>query len=145
MKRSTDIEATGDSKKAKDIHSPANVGINGFGRIGRLVCRIAVMRQDIKVVGINDPFLDPASMKYLFVHDTVHGRFKGTVEATADSLIVNGVTIKVFQQREPSQIPWGQVHADYVIESTGVFTEVGKAKAHIAGGAKKVVITAPST
>jgi len=73
----------------------------------------------MNVVAVNDPFLDPASMKYLFVHDSVHGRFKGTVEATADSLIVNGKTIKVFAQREPASIPWGSVGADYVVESTG--------------------------
>jgi len=140
-----DSAPNGDGKKKKQIHSPANVGINGFGRIGRLVCRIAVQREDIKVVGINDPFLDPASMKYLFAHDSVHGRFKGSIEATADSLIINNVVIKVFSQKDPAQIPWASVGADYVIESTGVFTEVAKANGHLTGGAKKVVITAPST
>jgi len=83
-------------------------------------------------------------MKYLFLHDTVHGKFKGTVAASTDSLIINGATVKVYAEKEPSQVPWGSVHADYVIESTGVFTEVAKAKSHIAGGAKKVIITAPS-
>jgi len=144
MKRVTG-DTVADAKKAKSTHTPAVVGINGFGRIGRLVCRIAVQRDDISVVAVNDPFLDPASMKYLFMHDTVHGRFKGTVEATTDSLIVNGKEIKVFSQKEPAQIPWGSVGADYVVESTGVFTELAKAKAHLAGGAKRVVISAPSS
>lgn len=120
------------------------VGINGFGRIGRLVMRAAMERKDIDIVGINDPFIDLEYMVYMLKFDTVHGRFKGTVEVKGDKLVVNGKDISVFQAMKPEEIPWAACGAEYVVESTGVFTEIEKAKAHIKGGAKKVVISAPS-
>ena len=145
MKRATPAaEHDDDAKKAKSSHGVAHIGINGFGRIGRLVCRIALQRKNVQVVGINDPFLDPPTMKYLFVHDSVHGKFQGTVETTADSLIVNGVEIKVFAHRDPGQIPWGAVGATYIVESTGVMTDLQRTQPHLNAGAKKVIITAPS-
>lgn len=120
------------------------VGINGFGRIGRLVFRASVKNPNIQVVGINDPFIDPKYMEYMLKYDTVHGRFDGEVSYKDDAIIVNGNEIKVFDKMDPTEIPWGQVGADYVVESTGVFTTTEKAQAHIKAGAKKVVISAPS-
>jgi len=120
------------------------VGINGFGRIGRLVARVASEHPEVELVAVNDPFLDLANMEYLFKYDTVHGRFNGTVEVKGDALEINGKTLKVFAEREPSQIPWGSLGVEYVVESTGRFTEVKDAKAHLDGGAKKVIISAPS-
>jgi len=120
------------------------VGINGFGRIGRLVFRNALELQDIDVVAINDPFIDVDYMVYMFKFDSVHGRFKGTIEAKDGKLVVNGKTISVYAERDPANIKWGAVDADYVVESTGVFTTTEKASAHLKGGAKKVVISAPS-
>ncbi len=120
------------------------VGINGFGRIGRLVYRASLNNPQIEVVGINDPFIDPAYMVYMLKYDTVHGRFKGTAEAKDGKLVVNGHAIAVFGQKDPAQIPWKQCGADYVVESTGVFTDIAKATAHLTAGAKKVVISAPS-
>ncbi|PSC70064.1 glyceraldehyde-3-phosphate type I [Micractinium conductrix] len=124
--------------------APVKLGINGFGRIGRLVCRAAMERDDVEVVAFNDPFIDPEYAAYMFKYDTVHGRFKGEVTHTADSVVVNGKHIKVFNCMNPEEIPWGASGADFVCESTGVFTEVAKASAHIKGGAKKVIISAPS-
>ncbi len=120
------------------------VGINGFGRIGRLVFRASIGREDINVVGINDPFIDPNYMVYMLKYDTVHGRFEGEVSHTDDAIIVNGKTIKVYDKMNPVEIPWGEIGAEYVVESTGVFTTTEKANAHIQAGAKKVVISAPS-
>ncbi|MHB1315912.1 MAG: type I glyceraldehyde-3-phosphate dehydrogenase [Christensenellales bacterium] len=120
------------------------VGINGFGRIGRLAFRASAARNDMQVVAINDPFIDVQYMVYMLTYDTVHGRFKGTVEAKDGKLIVNGKTIEVFGCMKPEEIPWGKTGAEYVIESTGVFTTMDKAAAHFAGGAKKVIISAPS-
>ncbi len=120
------------------------VGINGFGRIGRLVFRASVSNPNIQVVGINDPFIDPKYMEYMLKYDTVHGRFDGEVSYKEDAIIVNGNEIKVFDKMDPVEIPWGQIGADYVVESTGVFTTTEKAQAHIKAGAKKVVISAPS-
>jgi len=120
----------------------ARVGINGFGRIGRLVARIVLKRNDVELIAINDPFLDAEYMSYLFKHDTVHGTYKGTVEHTKDSLIIDGKTIKVYDRRAPEEIPWGAIGADYIVESTGVF--VDKGEVHLKGGAKKVIISAPS-
>lgn len=120
----------------------AAVGINGFGRIGRLVARIILKRGDVKLVAINDPFLDAEYMAYLFKHDTVHGTWKGTVEWKKDCLIIDGHVIKVFGVKNPEEIPWGPSGADYVVESTGVF--VDKGEVHLKGGAKKVIISAPS-
>lgn len=120
------------------------VGINGFGRIGRMVLRAAIERGDVEIVAINDPFIDSEYMEYMFKYDTVHGNFKGTVESSDGVFTINGKAIKVFQSMNPAEIPWGDAGADVVLESTGVFTSIEKASAHIEGGAKKVVISAPS-
>eukprot|EP00158_Paraphelidium_tribonemae_P005189 Partr_v1_DN27221_c3_g1_i1_m38829 putative glyceraldehyde3phosphate dehydrogenase len=120
------------------------VGINGFGRIGRLVFRVLLQNPNIEVCAINDPFIDAEYMVYLTKYDSTHGRFKGTAELKDGKFVVNGKTIKVFAARDPAEIKWGESGVDYVIESTGVFTTIDKAKAHLAGGAKRVIITAPS-
>jgi glyceraldehyde 3-phosphate dehydrogenase len=121
------------------------IGINGFGRIGRLVFR-AAMNQPEKydIVAINDPFIDLDYMKYMIKYDTMHGQFQGTIEGNDNMLVINGKAIRVFSYMNPAEIPWGQAGADYVVESTGVFTTTEKASAHFLGGAKKVVISAPS-
>ncbi|GBG74337.1 hypothetical protein CBR_g18748 [Chara braunii] len=121
------------------------IGINGFGRIGRLVLRASLNHPNVQVVAVNDPFLDPEYIVYLFKYDTVHGKYKGEVGLSADKkLVVDGKEIAIFALRDPSAIPWGEAGADYVVESTGVFTDKDKAAAHLKGGAKKVVISAPS-
>jgi glyceraldehyde 3-phosphate dehydrogenase len=121
------------------------IGINGFGRIGRLVFRASLSRKEVTVVAINDPFMDLDYMVYMLRYDTVHGRYPGTVEASADKkmLIVDGREIHVFSEKSPDMIPWGSVGAEYICESTGVFTEKAKAGLHLTGGAKKVIISAP--
>jgi len=120
-------------------------GINGFGRIGRLVMRAALEGEGVNVVAVNDPFLSVEYACYQFKHDSVHGIFDGTVEVDGDSLVINGTTrVKFFAERNPADIGWGDVGADYVCESTGVFTSTEKASAHLQGGAKKVIISAPS-
>ncbi len=121
------------------------VGINGFGRIGRLVFRAGIDREDIEFVGINDPFMTPDYMAYMLKYDTMHGQFQGTIDCTEDSIIVNGKVVKFFACMDPKDIPWGQVGAEYIVESTGAFTTTEKASAHLAAGAKKVVISAPSS
>ncbi|KAF4658632.1 glycerol-3-phosphate dehydrogenase, partial [Perkinsus chesapeaki] len=113
------------------------LGINGFGRIGRLVFRAAMENPEVKVVAVNDPFMNIPYMEYLLKYDSVHGQFNGTIEAAENALIVNGETIQVFFERNPCDIPWGKAGADYVCESTGVFTTGEKASAHLQGGAKK--------
>ena len=120
------------------------IAINGFGRIGRLVFRSSVARDDIDVVGINDPFIDPTYMAYMLKYDSVHGRFQGEVEAGDDSIVVNGRKIAVFGEKDPGAIGWAKCGAEYVVESTGVFLTQEKAQGHIAGGAKRVVMSAPS-
>ncbi|RKO92973.1 hypothetical protein BDK51DRAFT_16329 [Blyttiomyces helicus] len=124
--------------------APIKIGINGFGRIGRLVFRASLEKPEVQVVAINDPFTDVEYMVYLFKYDSTHGRFKGTVSHKDGKLIVNGHEITVYSERDPAAIRWGAAGADYVVESSGVFTTKDKAKAHIAGGAKKVIISAPS-
>ncbi|MCB1323283.1 MAG: type I glyceraldehyde-3-phosphate dehydrogenase, partial [Leptospiraceae bacterium] len=119
------------------------VGINGFGRIGRLVFRAAIERGDIEIVAIND-LIDNDYMAYMLKYDSVHGRFNGTVEHDADNLIVNGKKIRCTSEPDPTKLPWGSAGADYVVESTGLFTKTEKAQAHISAGAKRVVISAPS-
>lgn len=121
----------------------AGVGINGFGRIGRLVLR-ASLDKDLDVVAVNDPFLQPDYMLYLFKYDSTHGRFKGCADVKDGCLIINGKKIQVFNEKDPKNIPWGKLGAFYVVESTGVFTTIEKASAHLDGGAKKVIISAPS-
>ena len=121
------------------------VGINGFGRIGRIVSRcILSSKQNIEIVAINDPFLDLNYMKYLFKYDSTHGKWEGSVEIINDKLYIDGKGITIFKERDPSKIDWLSVNAEYIIESTGVFTSMEKAKLHLIGGAKKVVVTAPS-
>ena len=121
------------------------VGINGFGRIGRLAFRASVSNPNIEVVGINDPFIDPDYMVYMLKYDTVHGRFEGTAEAKDGKLVVNGKPITIYAQMNACDIPWSECGAEYIIESTGINTTVEKASAHFKGGAKKVVISAPSS
>ncbi|MFT6087518.1 MAG: glyceraldehyde 3-phosphate dehydrogenase [Glaciecola sp.] len=120
-----------------------NVGINGFGRIGRLVLRAAATREDINVVAIND-LLDIDYIAYLFKYDSTHGRFNGTVEVKDGMLVVNGKGIRVTAQRNPEDLAWDAVNADVVIEATGLFLTKETAEKHIAAGAKKVVLSAPS-
>ena len=119
------------------------VGINGFGRIGRMVFRASVNHPDIEIVGIND--LCPADyLAYMLKYDTMHGQFKGEVSATEKAIVVNGKSIPVYAERNPADIPWGQLGAEYVVESTGLFLTKEKAQGHIDAGAKKVVMSAPS-
>jgi len=122
---------------------PINVGINGFGRIGRLVFRASINNPNVKVVGINDLF-PPESLAYLLKYDTTHGRFPGEVEATDGGIVVNGRMIPVSAERDPASLPWKQRGVDYVVESTGLFTDHASASKHIAAGAKRVVISAPT-
>ncbi len=119
------------------------VGINGFGRIGRMVFRASVNHPEIEIVGIND--LCPADyLAYMLKYDTMHGQFNGEVSATENAIVVNGKSIPIFAERDPKNIPWGKLEAEYVVESTGLFLTQEKAQAHIDAGAKKVVMSAPS-
>jgi glyceraldehyde 3-phosphate dehydrogenase len=126
---------------------PVGMGINGFGRIGRLVFRAASANPDVNVVAINEPFMDLKYMEYQLKYDSVHGRFPGTVsvvsEGDKDYLVVNSDKIRVYHSKDPAGIGWGESNATYICESTGVFTEKAKAELHLAGGAKKVLISAP--
>jgi len=124
--------------------SKVRVGINGFGRIGRLVMRASLERDDVEIVGVNDIMLDPKYMAYLFKYDSVHGTFKGTVDFKEGALIVNGQETKVFAEKEPSKLPWGDLKVDYVVESTGIFLDKKSCEEHLKGGAKRVVISAPA-
>jgi len=120
------------------------IGINGFGRIGRLVMRAARNDPSVKVVAVNDPFIPPDYMSYMLKYDSTHGKFPGTVAAGDGCIMVDGEKVQVTGEKDPSSIPWGGAGADFVVESTGVFTSTDKAGLHIKGGAKKVVISAPS-
>merc|ERR1712051_1146421 len=126
---------------------PTSMGINGFGRIGRLVFRAAIANPEVEVKAVNDPFMDLEYMVYQLKYDSVHGRFKGTIAAKEEGgkefLVVNGAKIRIFHEKEPASIGWGATGAEYVCESTGVFTQKEKAELHIGGGAKKVIISAP--
>jgi len=120
------------------------VGINGFGRIGRMVFRAAVQNfNDIEIVGIND-LLEPDYLAYMLKYDSVHGRFKGEVSVDGNNLIVNGRKIRLTQERDPAALKWNEVHADVVIEATGLFLDKATAEKHLAAGAKKVLLSAPS-
>lgn len=121
----------------------SKIGINGFGRIGRLVLRAAIDK-GASVVAVNDPFINLDYMVYMFKYDSTHGRFKGEVKAEGGFLVINGQKITVFQERDPKAIAWAKAGAEYVVESTGVFTTIEKASYHFEGGAKKVIISAPS-
>nr|AIT71762.1 glyceraldehyde 4 phosphate dehydrogenase [Anisakis simplex] len=129
--------------------SKPKVGINGFGRIGRLVLRAAIEKDTVEVVAVNDPFINIDYMVYMFKYDSTHGRFKGDVHAEGGKLVVSapGKTahhITVHNSKDPAEIKWGADGAEIIVESTGVFTTIEKASAHLKGGAKKVVISAPS-
>merc|ERR1719356_61733 len=123
--------------------APIKLGINGFGRIGRQVARIATDREDFVVKHINSP-MSPEYMKYLLEHDTVHGRFDGTVELMENGLKINGLPVTLSATRDPTEIPWTAAGVDYVCESTGAFTTTEGCMKHIEGGAKKVIISAPA-
>jgi len=120
------------------------IGINGFGRIGRLVFRAGLNNSDVEFVGINDPFMSPDYMAYMLRYDTVHGRFSGEVSYDDASITVNGKKILFFAERNPADIPWGKIGAEYVVDATGIFHSKDKAQAHLDAGAKKVVYTGPS-
>jgi len=119
------------------------IGINGFGRIGRLVFRAAYERADVEIVGIND-LLDVNYIAYLLKYDSVHGTFKGDVKVENGHLVVDGKKVRITAEKDPNNLKWNEVHADVVAECTGIFTTLEKAQAHINAGAKKVVISAPS-
>jgi glyceraldehyde 3-phosphate dehydrogenase len=123
--------------------SHPKLGINGFGRIGRLVLRAAIEHDNVEVVAVNDPFMDLPYAVYQLKYDSVHGKFPYEITTDGKNLIINGKTIHVFMEKDPAAIPWGSVGATYVCESTGVFTEQKKAELHLRGGAQKVVISAP--
>merc|ERR1711962_1381533 len=133
----------GPSPSAPSASKMANIGINGFGRIGRLVLRAAV-ENGATVVAINDPFIPLDYMVYMFKYDSTHGQFKGEVKEDGTHLYVNGNKITVFNERDPANISWSSAGAEYIVESTGVFTSTEKASMHMSGGAKKVIISAPS-
>ena len=119
------------------------LGINGFGRIGRLVCRAAVENPHVEVVAINDPFMDVEYMVYQFKYDSVHGRYPANVCAQEGKLVIGNKQINVISERDPVKLPWGALGIDYVLECTGVFTEAPKCQQHIQAGAKKVILSAP--
>lgn len=119
------------------------IGINGFGRIGRLMARDIVSRETCELCAVNDPFITPEYAAYMFKYDTIHGEFKGTVEAKGDYLIINGKKIKFFQEMEAGNINWKSAGAEYIAEASGVNTSMEKSSEHFKGGAKKVIITAP--
>ena len=119
------------------------IGINGFGRIGRLVFRAAIKQDDVTIVGIND-LLDVNHLAYLLKYDSVHGNFEGSIKVEQNDLVVDGKKIKISAERDPLAIGWGSLNTDVVAECTGIFTTLEKAKLHINGGAKKVVVSAPS-
>lgn len=120
------------------------IGINGFGRIGRLSLRYALGCKDVEVVAINDPFTDPAYMAYMLKYDTVHGRFCVDISAKEGKLVIDGREIAVYAEKDPVNIPWGKSGADYVLECSGVFTTTETAGKHLQGGAKKAIISAPA-
>jgi glyceraldehyde 3-phosphate dehydrogenase len=128
----------------ENLHMTLKIGINGFGRIGRNVLRSAVANfPDVEIVAIND-LLEPDYLAYMLKYDSVHGRFKGTVEVQGANIVVNGKTIRLSQERDPAQLKWNEVGADVVIESTGLFLDKDSAGKHLAAGAKKIIISAPS-
>ena len=120
------------------------IGINGFGRIGKLTFQAALEKEEVEIVAVNDPFVTADYMAYMLKYDTIHGKFEGDVRGEEGKLIVNGKEIKVYNEMDPKNIPWGADGVDYVLECSGVFTTIEKANAHIEAGAKKVIISAPS-
>ena len=140
----TTAAASTDTSNESEISMTTRIGINGFGRIGRMVLRAAVQNfDDIEIVGIND-LLEPDYLAYMLEYDSVHGRFKGTVAVEGNTLVVNGHKIRLTQERDPANLKWHEVGADVVIESTGLFLDKDSAGKHLAAGAKKVVMSAPS-
>ncbi len=131
-----------DNQISNGVHKKVRVGINGFGRIGRAFCRIGSKNPDIEIVAIND-LGDLGNLAYLLKYDSAYGQFPGTVEVGEGEMIVDGNKIKFLQEKDPAQLPWGDLQVDVVVESTGVFETYAKAKSHLDGGARKVVITAP--
>ena len=123
--------------------SKIKIGINGFGRIGRLVFRAAMAKDNLEIVGIND-LISVDYMAYMLRYDTMHGQFKGTIEVKENALVVNGHSIRVTAEKDPANLKWNEVGAEYVVESTGLFLTKEKAAGHIAAGAKHVVMSAPS-
>jgi glyceraldehyde 3-phosphate dehydrogenase len=146
---SVGVSSMGNSRPAAAVQmstnpdAPIKLGVNGFGRIGRQVVRIAMDKDDFVVKHINSP-MSPEYMKYLLEHDTVHGRFKGTVQLSDDGLIINGLPVSLSATRDPTEIPWKDAGVEYVCESTGAFTTTEGCMKHIDGGAKKVIISAPA-
>jgi glyceraldehyde 3-phosphate dehydrogenase len=124
--------------------STIKVGVNGFGRIGRLVTRAAQHKKNVEIVAINDPFIPVDYMKYMFYYDTVHGKYPGTVDVIDGKLYIDGKHVVVTNEREPEKIQWGNFGAEYVVESTGKFLDEAGAAKHFVGGAKKIVMSAPS-
>jgi len=120
-----------------------NIAINGFGRIGRLVCRLLSSDKNIKIIAIND-LVPPDNLAYLLKYDSVHGKFEGKIEAEENHLVVNGVRIAIFSEKDPEKLPWKELNIDYVIESTGHFSSHEGSNRHITAGAKRVIITAPA-
>ena len=120
------------------------IGINGFGRIGRLVFRAGIVRDDIEIVAVNAPDKKPEQLAYVVKYDTVHGRFNGSVEVVDGNLVVNGKTVKLLDSRDPAQLPWGELGVDYVLECTGKFLTKEAAQPHLDAGAKVVVLSGPS-
>ena len=120
------------------------VGINGFGRIGRLVMRASFEREDIDVVAINDPFIDLEYIRYMLQYDTIHGKLNKKIDVIEDGIVVDGKKIVVYNCKEPSEIPWKDTGAEYIVESSGVFASMEGASKHFAGGAKKVIVSAPT-
>ena len=129
--------------KRRKIMKVAKIGINGFGRIGRLVFRVALSRKDVEVVAVNDPFIAPDYAKYLLTYDSIHGKLDADIQVLDDGLKVNGKFVKFFAEMDPSNIKWADYGAEYIAEATGKFTVAEKAKAHLVAGAKKVIVTAP--
>ncbi|CDF87455.1 BN860_06766g1_1 [Zygosaccharomyces bailii CLIB 213] len=121
-----------------------NIAVNGFGRIGRLVVRIASQRKDVNVVAINDPFIATDYAAYMFKYDSTHGRYEGEVSHDSNHIIIDGNKIAVYNEKDPATLPWGKLGIDVAVDSTGIFKEMDSAHKHIEAGAKKVVITAPS-
>ncbi|MCL2034316.1 MAG: type I glyceraldehyde-3-phosphate dehydrogenase [Oscillospiraceae bacterium] len=120
------------------------IGINGFGRIGRLVFRAGILNPEYEFIAINDPFMSPDYVAYMLKYDTIHGRFEGTIEHDENSVTVDGKKILFFSEKDPASIPWGKVGVEYVVDATGIFHSRDKAQAHLDAGAKKVVYTGPS-
>ena len=130
--------------KKEEFLMSIKIGINGFGRIGKLTLQAALNKNEVEVVAINDPFVQADYMAYMLKYDTVHGRFNGEIKAEENKLVINGKEIKVYNEMDPVNIPWGADGVDYVLECSGVFTTIEKAEAHLKAGAKKVIISAPS-